>query len=358
MQGFVFMKHCELKNSAAPSFHRARNPHVTDVTPSGGNIVSRNRESREVDLNTNGRRTMSPSSPRDGEFSPSSSSSSSSSSSPSSSYSLSGFTTFASQTLKPPTTGVYDAPPPRPPLRNPGWQGRIAEGTTYGFGAGLLGGALYAAWMEEVNVAPAVAGVAGNVALVTATFLGCKELTQLMRQEDDWVNSAVGGALSGSICAVAFKGRAYSASGALLFATVAGGIHFLYEADSTGSLYQAVGFKVIDRPDGTKDWVTPAWFPIRRVSDDELEANEIDFQLRVNAVIEGRMTPEEAGKVRAEYRERRRIEKLRRDGLHHGDSGAPRETVIVEAFETEEPERGERQKWGLFRGWWGGGKRK
>ena len=55
--------------------------------------------------------------------------------------------------------------------------------------------------------------------------------------------------------------------------------------------------KVIDKPDGTKDWVTPQWFPIRRVSDDELESNEIDFQLRVNAVIEGRMTPEDAEKA-------------------------------------------------------------
>ena len=105
-----------------------------------------------------------------------------------------------------------------------------------------------------MNVAPAVAGVAGNVALVTATFLACKELTRLMRQEDDWVNSAVGGALSGSICAVAFKGRAYSASGAMLFATLAGGVHFIREADATGRLYEVVGFKVIDKPDGTKDW--------------------------------------------------------------------------------------------------------
>ena len=55
--------------------------------------------------------------------------------------------------------------------------------------------------------------------------------------------------------------------------------------------------KVIDKPDGTKDWVTPPWFPIRRVSDDELESNEIDFQLRVNAVLEGRMTPEDAEKA-------------------------------------------------------------
>ena len=80
--------------------------------------------------------------------------------------------------------------------------------------------------------------------MVSATFLGCKELTRLMRQEDDWVNSAVGGALSGSMCAVAFKGRAYSASGALLFASVAGGIHYLREADATGNLYKAFGFKV------------------------------------------------------------------------------------------------------------------
>ena len=90
---------------------------------------------------------------------------------------FSGFTTFASQGLNPsPTTtttttttttpssmleGVLP-PPPRPPLRNPGWQGRILEGTTYGFGAGLVGGALYVAWVEEMNVAPAIAGIAGK----------------------------------------------------------------------------------------------------------------------------------------------------------------------------------------------------
>lgn len=64
-----------------------------------------------------------------------------------------------------------------------------------------------------------------------------------------------------------------------------------------------------------EDWVTPRWFPIRRVSDDDLDSNEIEFQLRVNAVMEGKMSPEEAEAVRAEYRERRRFEKLKRDGV-------------------------------------------
>lgn len=128
----------------------------------------------------------------------------------------------------------------------------MTEGISCGFGAGLVGGALYVAWKEELNVAPAMAGIAGNVTFVSAIFLACKELTRLMRQEDDWMNSAVGGALSGSICAVAFKGRAYSASGALAFASIAGGVHFLREADASGDLYEAMGFKVIKKKDGTK----------------------------------------------------------------------------------------------------------
>lgn len=129
----------------------------------------------------------------------------------------SALTTFARSAIMmtpplPPRVPSVAEQPPRAPLRNPGWMGRIAEGTAYGFGAGLVGGAVMCWWKEELNVAPAIAGTAGNFTLVSAIFLGCKELTRLVRQQDDWINSAVGGALSGSMCAVAFKGRAYSAS--------------------------------------------------------------------------------------------------------------------------------------------------
>ena len=214
---------------------------------------------------------------------------------------------------------------PGPPLRNPGWHERILDGTLAGFGVGLLGGAAWAVYKEELNFAPAIAGVAGNVAFVTGTFLSCRELTRLMRQTDDWVNSAVGGAMSGSICAIAFKGRAYSASGAALFAAVAGGVHFLREADETGDVYRLMGFQVVPRPDGKVDWVTPAWFPIRRITDEELESNEINFQMRVQAVIDGKMTREEAEEIRAEYVKRRRFEKLKREGKaaegHEPDEG-------------------------------------
>ena len=96
-------------------------------------------------------------------------------------------------------------------------------------------------------------------------------------------------------------------------------------------------------------WVTPAWFPIRRVSDDELEANEIDFQLRVNAVIEGRMTSEEAEKVRAEYQERRRLEKLRRDGIRSGGVETTERKNIDKALERRTPEQLVERKNGWFR---------
>eukprot|EP00740_Mantoniella_antarctica_P019296 CAMPEP_0198680716 /NCGR_PEP_ID=MMETSP1468-20131203/5361_1 /TAXON_ID=1461545 /ORGANISM="Mantoniella sp, Strain CCMP1436" /LENGTH=203 /DNA_ID=CAMNT_0044421391 /DNA_START=196 /DNA_END=803 /DNA_ORIENTATION=- len=189
-------------------------------------------------------------------------------------------------TSPPPVTNLSTpGTPPPAPLRNPGWQRRIVEGTTGGFVAGLAGGALYAIYNEKLNVAPVIAGTAGNFTLVTATFLGCRELTRLMRQTDDWMNSAVGGALSGSMCGRALYGSAHSISGALLFGTVLGGVHFLSEEDASGDLYKLVGFQAIERADGTKDWVTPGWFPIRRISDRELEANEIEFKLRVAAVL-------------------------------------------------------------------------
>jgi hypothetical protein len=67
------------------------------------------------------------------------------------------------------------------------------------------------------------------------------------------------------------------------------------------------------------DWVTPAWFPIRRVSDDELEGNEIEFQMRVAAVLDGRVDAKEAERVRLEYRSRRAREKARRAGKARGE---------------------------------------
>ena len=66
--------------------------------------------------------------------------------------------------------------------------------------------------------------------------------------------------------------------------------------------------------DGGVDWVTPAWFPVKRVSDEELEANEIEFQMRVAAVLDGRVDAKEAERVRAEYKRRREREKARRAG--------------------------------------------
>ena len=101
--------------------------------------------------------------------------------------------------------------------------------------------------------------------------------------------------------------------------------------------------------------VTPAWFPIRRVSDDELEANEIDFQLRVNAVIEGRMTPQEAEKVRAEYQERRRLEKLRRDGVLATSEGRGSDKKALPERETPPEQLVNERKKGWFRRLFGSG---
>ena len=184
-------------------------------------------------------------------------------------------------------------------------------------------------------------------------------MTRLVRQEDDFINSVVGGALSGSIVARAYRGHAYSPSGALLFAVICGGTHLLYDANESGSLYRSIGWEMT--PDG-KDWITPKWFPIRRVTDEELETNEVEFQLRVKAVLDGRLTEEEAEKVRGEYRARRLL--LKNPQNFPSDPG--RAAALEEGFLTGgaaragagaagvAAEEGQPRKRGWFR-WWGGG---
>ena len=83
-----------------------------------------------------------------------------------------------------------------------------------GFAGGLGVGAMRAAYAEELNFAPAIAAFAGNAALVGAGFHLSREMTRLVRQRDDWINSCVGGAVAGSAVATAFRGRAYSPAGA------------------------------------------------------------------------------------------------------------------------------------------------
>ena len=213
-----------------------------------------------------------------------------------------------------PPGSLFGRPPPRPPLRNPGWRERVAEHTAWSFAAGLASGAGYAMYTERLDFAPAIAAVAGNVTLVGASFACAKEATRLVRQKDDWVNSFTGGALVGSACATAWRGRPYSPAGAAAFGAAAGGAHFLLDPANTEWLCARAGFKSVRKRDGGVDWVTPAWFPVKRVSDEELEANEIEFQMRVAAVLDGRVDAKEAERVRAEYKRRREREKARRAG--------------------------------------------
>jgi hypothetical protein len=187
------------------------------------------------------------------------------------------------------------------------------------FAAGLASGAGYALYTERLDFAPAIAAVAGNVTLVGCSFACAKEATRLVRQKDDWVNSFTGGGIVGSACATAWRGRPYSPAGALAFGAVAGGTHFLFDPSNTEWLCEVAGFRSITKEDGEVDWVTPAWFPIRRVSDDELEGNEIEFQMRVAAVLDGRVDKKEAERVRLEYRSRRAREKARRAGKARGE---------------------------------------
>ena len=161
--------------------------------------------------------------------------------------------------------------------------------------------------------APAIAAVAG-VTLVGCSFACAREVTRLVRQKDDWVNSLTGGAVVGSACATAWRGRPYSPAGAAVFGAAAGGAHFLLDPANTEWLCTQVGFKSVPKADGGVDWVTPAWFPVKRVSDAELDANEIEFQMRVAAVLDGRVDAKEAERVRAEYARRRERDRARRAG--------------------------------------------
>ena len=215
-----------------------------------------------------------------------------------------------------PPVPLFGVPPPRPPLRNPGWDRRVFEGTLWSFAGGLGVGAMRAAYAEELNFAPAIAAFAGNAALVGAGFHLSREMTRLVRQRDDWINSCVGGAVAGSAVATAFRGRAYSPAGAAALAALATAGHLALDPDPsvTAGWMRLCGFRTVPKADGELDWVTPAWFPIRRVSDDELEANEIEFQMRVRAVLEGRVSAEDAEKVREEYRRRRDAERRRKTG--------------------------------------------
>ena len=121
------------------------------------------------------------------------------------------------------------------------------------------------------------------------------------------------GAPEGRLGEFVHGGRARR-EGAAAFGAFAGGAHFLLDPANTEWLSERAGFTSVRRADGGVDWIAPAWFPVRRVSDEELEANEIEFRMRVDAVLDGRVDAREAERVRAEYRERREREKARRAG--------------------------------------------
>ena len=107
------------------------------------------------------------------------------------------------------------------PLRNPGWETRIAEGTLWSFATGLAGGAAYCVYHESLDFSHNIAAIAGNVTIAGVAFLSAKELTRLVRQTDDWMNSATAGAMVGSQLAVMQRGPRYSAAGAALCGGVA-----------------------------------------------------------------------------------------------------------------------------------------
>lgn len=221
-----------------------------------------------------------------------------------------------------PPGSLFGVAPPRPPLRNPGWRDRITEHTAWSFAGGLVSGAAYALYTESLDFTPAIAAVTCNITVIGGAFACVKETTRLVRQKDDWVNSMTGGAVVGSACATVFKGRPYSPAGAFVFGGIAGGTHFLMAGENTEWLCTLVGFRTIKKGNGVVDWVTPNWFPIKRISDETLASNEIEFQMRVNAVLEGRVDSNEADLIRKEYRKRREVETLRAMGKTVGEPEA------------------------------------
>ena len=228
------------------------------------------------------------------------------------------------------------------PLRNPGWETRIAEGTLWSFATGLAGGAAYCVYHESLDFSHNIAAIAGNVTIAGVAFLSAKELTRLVRQTDDWMNSATAGAMVGSQLAVMQRGPRYSAAGAALCGGVAGAIHYAWESDKgSDSLWRALGFRAVIDPrtgQATDDWVTPRWFPVRRLTDAEAETNEINFQMRVQSVLDGRLSEEEAAGVREEYRRRRRAE----GGGGEVDAGA---SVEPASASDEDGARARRWRW-------------
>ena len=237
------------------------------------------------------------------------------------------------------------------PLRNPGWETRIATGTLWSFATGLAGGAAYCVYHESLDFSHNIAAIAGNVTIAGVAFLSAKELTRLVRQTDDWVNSATAGALVGSQLAVMQRGPRYSAAGAALCGGVAGAIHYAWESDKgSDSLWRALGFRAVIDPrtgQATDDWVTPRWFPVRRLTDAEAETNEINFQMRVQSVLDGRLSEEEAAGVREEYRRRRRAEGGARAAQLRGelDGGGESLSDPVASAANEDGGRARRWRW-------------
>ena len=99
--------------------------------------------------------------------------------------------------------------------------GCASRGHLWSFATGLAGGAAYCVYHESLDFSHNIAAIAGNVTIAGVAFLSAKELTRLVRQTDDWVNSATAGALVGSQLAVMQRGPRYSAAGAALCGGVA-----------------------------------------------------------------------------------------------------------------------------------------
>ena len=229
-----------------------------------------------------------------------------------------------------PLERVFGPPRRDGPLRNPGWDDRVARTTAAGFFAGIAGGGALAAYRESIHYATIMANTSGNCAVVAGMFASGKEASRLVRQSDgDAIDAFVGGFAAGAVCASWWRDRRSALAGGLALGSLCGGIHWILDPASDASApARALGFAVDDG-----GWMAPTWFPVRRVSEMEtlVTADEVAFQARVRKVIDGRASDAEARATREEYLARREMEALRRAG-RRDDADAVARRVVSGAF--------------------------
>jgi len=152
------------------------------------------------------------------------------------------------------------------PLRNPGWRERLLRRTGGAAAAGAAAGTCLAIVRNEPAL-PMAGRTAGSFGIVAVTFCSLQELCRLLRQADGPENSLLAGAGAGALLRGVHHGRAFALPGAFAAASVAYTVHRLLDARRAGATF---GVELLEDPR------LLAWLPIKRISDEELAAREVD----------------------------------------------------------------------------------